>query len=105
MLLKRHLLKALVKKLNRSSDVQITFIILNQSAWDVQSQSWHVKVVDFAPFRGLYVREFELSHSILVNRVIKITHGHNLLVWTLSLLQSVREMTHIVYEINLLKLF
>ena len=52
---------ALVKKLNRSSYVQITVIILNQSAWDVQSHSWHVKELDFAPFRGLYVREFELS--------------------------------------------
>ena len=38
-------------------------------------------------------------HSNLVNRIIKITHAHNLLVRTLSLLQLVREMTHIVYEL------
>ena len=31
----------------------------------------HVKVLDFAPFRGSYVREFELSHGNLVNRIIK----------------------------------
>ena len=37
-----------------------------------------MKVLDFAPFRGSYVREFELSHSNLVNRIIKITHPHNL---------------------------
>ena len=36
-----------------------------------------VKVLDFAPFRGSYVREFELSHSKLVNRIIKITLAHN----------------------------
>ena len=34
--------------------------------------------MDFARFRGPYVREFELSHSSLVNRIIKITHAHNL---------------------------
>ena len=27
----------------------------SQSAWDVQSYNWHVKVLDFAPFRGSYV--------------------------------------------------
>ena len=37
-----------------------------------------MEVLDFAPFRGSYVREFELSHSNLVNRIIKITHAHNL---------------------------
>ena len=37
-----------------------------------------MKVLDFAPFRGSYVREFELSHSNRVNRIIKITHAHNL---------------------------
>ena len=39
---------------------------------------WHVKVLDFARFRGSYAREFELSHSNLVNKIIKITHAHNL---------------------------
>ena len=70
---------ALVTKRNRSSYVQVTIIIVkSQSAWDVLSHSWHMKVLDFATFRGPYVREFELSHSYLVNRNIKITHAHNL---------------------------
>ena len=34
--------------------------------------------VGLCPFRGSYVREFELSHSNPVNRIIKITHAHNL---------------------------
>ena len=55
---------------------KLLFIIVkSQSAWDVQSHSRQVKVLDFAPFR---VREFELSHSKLANRIIKITHAHNL---------------------------
>ena len=29
--------------------------------------------VGLCPFRGLYVKEFELSHSNRVNRIIKIT--------------------------------
>ena len=33
--------------------------------------------VRLCPF-GWYVREFELSHSNPVNRIIKITHAHNL---------------------------
>ena len=53
-------------------------IVKSQSAWDVQSHSWYVKVLDFAPFHGSYMREFELSHSNLVNGIIKITHAHNL---------------------------
>ena len=52
--------------------------VKSPSAGDVQSHSWPVKVLDFAPFRGSYVREFELSQSNLVNRFIKITHAHNL---------------------------
>ena len=36
--------------------------------------------VRLCPFRGLYVREFKLSHSNRVNRIIKITHAHNLFV-------------------------
>ena len=69
----------MVTKRNRSSYVEVTIIIVkSQSAWDVQSHSGHVKVLDFAPFRGSDVREFELSHSNLVNRIIKITLAHNL---------------------------
>ena len=34
--------------------------------------------VGLCPFRGSYVREFELSHINRVNRIIKITHAHNL---------------------------
>ena len=59
----------------------VLFIIVkSQSAWDVLSHSWHVKVLDFVPFRGSYVREFELSHCKLVNRIVKMTHAHNLQV-------------------------
>ena len=47
-------------------------------AWDVESHILHVKVSDRCPFRGSYVREFELSHSNPVNRITKITHAHNL---------------------------
>ena len=39
--------------------------------------SKHVKVLDFAPFRGSYVREFELSQRNLVNRIIKISGAHS----------------------------
>ena len=81
----RAFFKALVTKPNRSSYVQVTIIIVkSQSAWDVQSQSCHVKVLDFAPFRGSYVREFELSRGNLVNRIIKMTHAHNLHVKMLA---------------------
>ena len=34
--------------------------------------------VGLCPLRCSYVREFELSHSNRVNRIIKITHAHNL---------------------------
>ena len=34
--------------------------------------------VGLCPFRGSYVGEFKLSHSYLVNRIIKITRAHNL---------------------------
>ena len=34
--------------------------------------------VRLCPFRGSYVRELELTHSNPVNRIIKITHAHNL---------------------------
>ena len=34
--------------------------------------------VGLCPFRGSYVREFELSQSNPLNRIIKITHAHNL---------------------------
>ena len=61
-----------------------------------------MKGLDFAPFRGSYVRELELSHSYLVKRIIKITHTHNqrVKILTLPLLKFVRERTHIVYEIT-----
>ena len=57
-----------------------------------------VKVLDFAPSRGgfnAYVRELELSHSKPVNRIIKITHAHNLHVKMLVFdpLQFVRRKT------------
>ena len=34
--------------------------------------------VGLCPFRGSYLREFELSQSNLVSRIIVITHTHNL---------------------------
>ena len=34
--------------------------------------------VGLCPFRCSYVREFELSQGNRVNRIIKITHAHNL---------------------------
>ena len=40
--------------------------------------------VRLCPFRGLYVREFELLHSNPVSGVIKITHAHNLHVKVLD---------------------
>ena len=62
---KRAFFKALVTKRNRS-------------------HSWHVKVLDFAPFRGSCVRGFELSHRNQVNSITKITHTHNLHVKVLD---------------------
>ena len=49
--------------------------------------------VGLCPFPGLSVREFELSHSNLASRIIKITHAHNLHVKVLDfgLLQFVRK--------------
>ena len=40
--------------------------------------------VGLCPFRGSYVREFELSHSNPVTRIMKITHAHVLRVKTLD---------------------
>ena len=34
--------------------------------------------VGLCPFRGSYVREFELSESNPLNRIIKITHAQDL---------------------------
>ena len=62
---KRAFFKALVTKRNRS-------------------HSLHVKVLDFAPFRGSCVRGFELSHRNQVNSITKITHTHNLHVKVLD---------------------
>ena len=42
--------------------------------------------VGLCPFRGSYLREFELSHSNSVNRIIKITDAHNLHVKVLDFL-------------------
>ena len=41
--------------------------------------------VGLYPVRGSYVREFELSHSNSINRIIKITHPYNLHVKVLDL--------------------
>ena len=69
----------LVTKGNRSSYVQVTIyhcekpICMRCTMTQLARES-----VGLCPFRGSYVREFELSHSNLVNRIIKITHAHNL---------------------------
>ena len=47
-------------------------------AWDVESDSFARESVGLCPFSGSYVREFELSHSNPVNRIIKLTRAHNL---------------------------
>ena len=48
-----------------------------------ESHSLRVKVSD-CPFRGSYLREFELSHSNSVNRIMKTTRAHNLHVKVLD---------------------
>ena len=40
--------------------------------------------VGLCPFGGSYVKEFELSHSNSISRIIKITHAHNLHVKVLD---------------------
>ena len=49
--------------------------------------------VGLCPFRDSYVREFELSHSNPVNRVIKITQAYNLHVKAVTML-------HVVHQIH-----
>ena len=49
--------------------------------------------VGLCPFRDSYVREFELSHSNPVNRVIKITQAYNLHVKAVN-------MFHVVHPIH-----
>ena len=68
-------------------------------AWDVESHSLHVKVLDFAPFVvRMWGNSSLISHSNPVNRDIKITHAHNLWrCWTLALLQFLRKKTQIAY--------
>ena len=56
--------------------------------------------VGLFPFRGSYVREFELSHSNLVNRITKITHAHNLHVKMLAILQFVRQKKRKLFTIK-----
>ena len=55
--------------------------------------------VGLRTFRGSYVREFELSHSNSVKRIIKITHAHNLhvKVLTLFLFQFILKIMQVVY--------
>ena len=60
------------------SYVQITIItVKSKSAWDVQSHSLHVKVLDFAPFVDRTWGKSS-SHSNSVSRFIKITYANNL---------------------------
>ena len=64
-----------------SSYVQVTIITVKS----LFTASMRCRIIQFAresvglcPFRGSYVREFELSHSNPVNKIIKMTHAHNL---------------------------
>ena len=52
--------------------------------------------VGLCPFRGSYVREFELLHSNPVNIIIKINNAHNLHVK--ALLQFLCKRTQFVYQ-------
>ena len=40
---------------------KLSITVKSKSAWDLQSQSWYVRVLDSAPAQGLCVTEFELS--------------------------------------------
>ena len=51
--------------------------------------------VGLCPFRDSYVREFELSHSNPVSKVIKITEAYNLHVKAVN-------MFHVVHQIQFL---
>ena len=46
--------------------------------------------VGLCPFRGSYVREFELSHSNSVSMIITINHAHSLQVKTLDFAHSAK---------------
>ena len=54
--------------------------------------------VGLCSFGDSYVREFELSHSNPVNRVIKITQAYNLHVKAVN-------MFHVVHQIHVLFFF
>ena len=63
--------------------------------------------VGLCPFWGLYLTEFELSHSNPVNRITEITHAHNLHVTLLDFVPfkiSTQNNTNCSQE-NLLKRF
>ena len=60
-----------------SSYVQVTIITV-RSQHGCRITQFARESVGVCPFRGSYVREFELSHSNPVDRIIKITHAHNL---------------------------
>ena len=59
------------------SYVQVTIITV-KSQQRCRITQFARESVGLCPFRGLYLREFELSHCNPVNRTIKITHAHNL---------------------------
>ena len=58
---------------------KLLLLLLKPNLHEMYSHTYsqHVKVLDFAPFRGSYVREFELSQRNLVNRIIKISGAHS----------------------------
>ena len=65
---------------------KLLLLLLKPNLHEMYSHTYsqHVKVLDFAPFRGSYVREFELSQRNLVNRIIKISGAHSLHVKMLN---------------------
>ena len=54
------------------------FNLINSLSLSFLQTSGARESVGLCPFRGSYMREFELSHSNPVNRIIKISHAHNL---------------------------
>ena len=53
--------------------------------------------VGLCPFRGLYVREFELLDSNPVSIITKITHAHNLHVKVVSF-HNLLQQTTVVFS-------
>ena len=62
----------------KTKDVFKLLLLLWKASMRCRITQFARESAGICPFRGSYVREFELSHSNPVNRIIKITHAHNL---------------------------